>query len=79
MGDASRAGGTFRAFEVAGQAVSYGLSSASGIDHTIPLYVNIGLLVIVVPSMVLLISKMPKTPISSVAEEQVVDDIDKKA
>ena len=79
MGDASRAGGTFRAFEVAGQAVSYGLSSASGIDHTIPLYVNIGLLVLVVPSMVLLISKMPKTPLSSVVEEQVEDDTDKKA
>ncbi|CAA9959598.1 hypothetical protein P3342_004843 [Pyrenophora teres f. teres] len=79
MGDASRAGGTFRAFEVAGQAVSYGLSSASGINHTIPLYVNIGLLVIVVPSMVMLINKMPKTPMSSIVEEQVIDETDKKA
>ncbi|RMZ71107.1 major facilitator superfamily transporter [Pyrenophora seminiperda CCB06] len=80
MGDASRAGGTFRAFEVAGQAVSYGLSSASHIDHTIPLYVNIGLLLITVPSMVLLINKMPTKPLSVV--EQVVEekeDAEKKA
>jgi hypothetical protein len=57
---ASRAGGVFRAFETSGQAVSYGLSSASHISHVIPLYINCGILVLVIPSMVLLISRMPK-------------------
>jgi hypothetical protein len=57
---ASRAGGVFRAFETSGQAVSFGLSSASHIDHVIPLYINCGVLVLVVPSMVLLVSRMPK-------------------
>ncbi|KAH7093656.1 major facilitator superfamily domain-containing protein [Paraphoma chrysanthemicola] len=57
---ASRAGGVFRAFETAGQAVSYGLSSASQINHVIPLYVNCAVLVLTIPSMVLLINKVPK-------------------
>jgi hypothetical protein len=57
---ASRAGGVFRAFETAGQAVSYGLSSADHIDHVITLYFNCAVLVLAVPSMVLLIDRMPK-------------------
>jgi hypothetical protein len=60
---ASRAGGVFRAFETAGQAVSYGLSSAKRIDHVIPLYINCAALALVIPSMVLLISKMPTVPV----------------
>ncbi|UPX15712.1 uncharacterized protein EKO05_0006152 [Ascochyta rabiei] len=59
---ASRAGGVFRAFEVIGQAVSYGLSSSSTIGPEIPLYVNCAVLVLVIPSMVLLIGKVPKVP-----------------
>jgi hypothetical protein len=61
---AARAGGVFRAFETAGQAVSYGLSSANNISSEIPLYINCALLVFVIPSMVLLITRMPKGPTS---------------
>ncbi|KAJ4399173.1 hypothetical protein N0V91_009630 [Didymella pomorum] len=56
----SRAGGVFRAFEVSGQAISYGLSSSSSIGAVIPLYVNIAVLALSVPSMVLLIGKVPE-------------------
>lgn len=56
----SRAGGVFRAFEVSGQAISYGLSSSSSIGAVIPLYVNIAVLTLSVPSMVLLIGKVPE-------------------
>ncbi|KAF3034409.1 hypothetical protein E8E12_005438 [Didymella heteroderae] len=56
----SRAGGVFRAFEVAGQAVSYGLSSSSTIGAVIPLYVNCATLVLSIPSMVILIHKVPE-------------------
>lgn len=52
----------FRAFEVTGQAVSYGLSSSSHIDPVVPLYVNCAVLVLVIPSMVALIGKVPKVP-----------------
>jgi MFS family permease len=60
--DASRSGGVFRAFEVAGQAVSYGLSSAKQIDHAVPLYVNVAVLVLTIPTMAMLINKMPRGP-----------------
>lgn len=60
--ESSRAGGAFRAFETAGQAVSYGLSSASNISHVIPLYVNCGVLVLVIPCMIFLIRLMPDAP-----------------
>ena len=69
---ASRAGGVFRAFETSGQAVSYGLSSASHIKHVIPLYVNCSILALVIPSMILLISGMPKDSTSIVSIEQPV-------
>ncbi|KAI4941565.1 hypothetical protein J4E91_010741 [Alternaria rosae] len=69
MGDSSRVGGLFRAFETAGQAVSYGLSSASSIAPVVPIYVNCGLLVLTVPSMVMLITKMPRRPLSNVTTE----------
>jgi hypothetical protein len=61
---ASRAGGVFRAFETCGQAVSYGLSSASHINHVIPLYINCAVLALVIPSMVFLINGMPKVSTS---------------
>lgn len=69
MGDSSRVGGLFRAFETAGQAVSYGLSSASGIAPVVPIYVNCGLLVLTVPSMIMLITRMPRKPLSNVIAE----------
>jgi uncharacterized membrane protein YhaH (DUF805 family) len=56
----SRAGGVFRAFEVSGQAISYGLSSSSSIGAVISLYVNIAVLALSVPSMALLIRRVPE-------------------
>lgn len=53
----------FRAFEVSGQAISYGLSSSSSIGAAIPLYVNIAILALSVPSMVLLIGKVPEVAV----------------
>jgi hypothetical protein len=58
--ESARAGGMFRAAETAGQAISYGLSSASSIPVTVPLYVHCGVWVLMVPSMVLLIRSMPE-------------------
>lgn len=60
---ASRAGGVFRAFEVAGQAVSYGLSSSKTIGPEISLYINCAVLVLMIPSMVVLIGKVPRRPV----------------
>lgn len=57
----SRVGGVFRAFEVAGQAVSYGLSSSKTIGAVVPLYINCALLVLTIPSMIMLIGKVPET------------------
>jgi hypothetical protein len=62
VADASRSGGVFRAFEVAGQAMSYGISSAKDIDHAIPLYINIAIMVLTIPSMSMLIKRMPQRP-----------------
>ncbi|RMY99209.1 hypothetical protein D0860_08355 [Hortaea werneckii] len=56
----SRSGGVFRAFETAGQAVSYGLSSASGIQPQIAFYVNCTLFVLVLPSISYLIREVLK-------------------
>jgi hypothetical protein len=71
MKDASRAGGVFRAFETAGQAVSYGLSSASNVDPAVPLYANCAILVLAIPSMVMLIGRMPKVPLSIDSAEEI--------
>lgn len=51
----ARSGGLFRAFETAGQAVSYGINSASTADRRIPFYVNCGTLVLAIPCMIMLI------------------------
>lgn len=52
----------FRAFETAGQAVSYAINSTSGATAIIPFYVNFGILIITVPCMVALIRMVPETP-----------------
>jgi len=57
--ESSRSGGSFRAFETAGQALSYGLNSG-GISPQIPFYINAALLVLVVPFVVCLIRTMPE-------------------
>ncbi|KAK5130846.1 hypothetical protein LTR08_001618 [Meristemomyces frigidus] len=65
----SRTGGLFRSFETAGQAVSYGLSSASNINPRVPFYVNCAVLVLVIPCMIFLIRIVPEISTSS-------DDVD---
>lgn len=60
--ESSRSGGSFRAFETAGQAVSYGLNSG-GISPQIPFYINAALLVLVVPFIVCLIRTMPEVTV----------------
>ncbi|KAH6886962.1 major facilitator superfamily transporter [Thelonectria olida] len=62
VGSSSRTGGLFRAFETAGQAVSYAINSNSTADPRIPFYVNASLLFLVIPSMVFLIRMVPEAP-----------------
>jgi hypothetical protein len=72
--ESSRSGGSFRAFETAGQAISYGLNSG-GIEPRIPFYINAGLLVLVVPFIVFLIRSMPEGSVEiegGVADDEVV-------
>ena len=71
--ESSRSGGSFRAFETAGQAVSYGLN-AGGLLSTIPFYINSGLLVVVIPFMVYLIRMMPDEPLGPEVTEREVSD-----
>jgi hypothetical protein len=68
--ESSRSGGSFRAFETAGQALSYGLNSG-GISPQIPFYINAALLVLVVPFVVCLIRTMPE----STAEVGIETDV----
>ncbi|CAK3917287.1 major facilitator superfamily transporter [Lecanosticta acicola] len=55
MQTSSRTGGLFRAFETAGQAVSYGINSAGLGDRRVPFFVNCAVLVVTMPCMVALI------------------------
>lgn len=61
----ARTGGLFRAFETAGQAVSYAINSNDGGDNRIPFYVNCALLVASIPCMVSLIGLVPEQPAST--------------
>lgn len=61
----SRTGGLFRAFETAGQAVSYAINSHTGDDARIPFYVNCVILALVIPCMVMLIRMIPDAPAST--------------
>jgi hypothetical protein len=74
----------FRSFETIGQAISYGINSKvnkTGISF--PLYVNIGLLAIVIPCMVGLVMLVPAQPVDhddvadGVQATQYVMDTDK--
>ncbi|WRT64090.1 uncharacterized protein IL334_001019 [Kwoniella shivajii] len=69
----SRTGGLFRAFETAGQAVSYAINSNTG-DKRIPLYVLCALFALSVPSLAALIRLIPEKPADNddVAEGQVI-------
>lgn len=57
----ARTGGLFRAFETAGQAVSYAINSEAG-DARIPFYVNCAVLALAIPCMVYLIKMVPEVP-----------------
>ncbi|SMR62192.1 unnamed protein product [Zymoseptoria tritici ST99CH_1E4] len=60
----SRQGGLFRAFETAGQAVSYGINSGAGADPRTAFYVNCAVFVVALPAMVCLIRMVPREPAS---------------
>ncbi|KAH6671961.1 membrane protein [Halenospora varia] len=60
----SRTGGLFRAFETAGQAVSYAINSNTGGDSRMPFYVNCAILALTIPSMIMLIRMIPEAPSS---------------
>lgn len=64
-GSSSRTGGLFRAFETAGQAVSYAINSTSGANPIIPFCVNGAIFIIALPCMVFLIQMVPETPDST--------------
>ncbi|KAL5587004.1 hypothetical protein ACKRZS_003624 [Fusarium odoratissimum] len=61
-GSSARSGGLLRAFETAGQTVSYALNSHSGSDARIPFYVHAVILCLTVPCMVFLIRLVPEAP-----------------
>jgi hypothetical protein len=66
----SRTGGLFRAFETAGQAVSYAINSHTGGDARRPFYVNCAILALAIPSMVMLIRMVPEQPASTDIDAQ---------
>ncbi|KAH8660302.1 membrane protein [Xylariales sp. PMI_506] len=70
-GSSSRTGGLFRAFETAGQAVSYAINSTTGADPRIPFYVNCAVLALAIPCMIFLIKLVPEAPDSTDALRQV--------
>ncbi|KAH7199380.1 major facilitator superfamily domain-containing protein [Fusarium oxysporum] len=61
-GSSARSGGLLRAFETAGQTVSYALNSHSGSDARIPFYIHAVILCLTVPCMVFLIRLVPEAP-----------------
>lgn len=77
VGSSSRTGGLFRAFETAGQAVSYAINSKVGSDARIPFYVNAALLVMSSVSMVFLIRLVPAAPASTdIDVEPIVQQVE---
>lgn len=60
VGSTARTGGLFRAFETAGQAVAYGLSSSAALGGAVPFYANAALFVLVLPCLWWLIRLMPE-------------------
>ncbi|KAF0331950.1 major facilitator superfamily transporter [Colletotrichum asianum] len=62
VASSSRTGGLFRAFETAGQAVSYAINTNSGADPKVAFIVNCAILLLAVPCMVFLIRLVPEKP-----------------
>ncbi|KAF5724344.1 major facilitator superfamily transporter [Fusarium mundagurra] len=78
-GSSARSGGLLRAFETAGQTVSYAINSHSGSDARIPFYVHAAVLCLTVPCMVSLIRLVPEAPAATdIDVEPVVDLPDNK-
>lgn len=59
---ASRTGGLFRAFETAGQAISYGIN-ATAANKNVPMWVNIAVFVVTLPALYFLIRLVPEKPL----------------
>ncbi|KAL7419514.1 hypothetical protein Q5752_005425 [Cryptotrichosporon argae] len=59
--NAARTGGLFRAMEVIGQAISYGINSKSS-DIRIPFYINCAIFAIAIPCFYGLIQMVPEKP-----------------
>ncbi|KAI9638008.1 major facilitator superfamily transporter [Dioszegia hungarica] len=57
----ARTGGLFRAFETAGQAVSYGINANSA-NKNVPMWINIGVFVAALPCLFFLIRLVPEQP-----------------
>ncbi|KAF9881471.1 major facilitator superfamily transporter [Colletotrichum karsti] len=62
VGSSSRTGGLFRAFETAGQAVSYAINTNSSADPKVAFIVNCAVLALTIPCMVFLIRLVPEAP-----------------
>lgn len=60
MGTYAQLGGLFRAYETAGQAVSYALNSTSYTGAKRSFYVNCGLLLLTCPCMIMLAELVPR-------------------
>lgn len=69
----ARIGGLFRAFETAGQAVSYGINSIAGTHF--PFYINAALLVLVMPCMVLLIRMVSAADVAESRETVETEEV----
>ncbi|CVL08037.1 uncharacterized protein FMAN_09647 [Fusarium mangiferae] len=78
-GSSARSGGLLRAFETAGQTVSYAINSRSGSDARIPFYVHAAILCLTIPCMVFLIRLVPEAPAATdIDVEPVIDSTDTK-
>ncbi|CAK1363966.1 UNC93-like protein 1 [Cercospora beticola] len=75
----SRVGGLFRAFETAGQAVSYGINSASKTDPRRPFYANCGVLALTIPCMIMLIKLVSVSKDYEEAEIQPIKVVEEPA
>ncbi|KAF4345823.1 major facilitator superfamily transporter [Fusarium beomiforme] len=75
-GSSARSGGLLRAFETAGQAVSYAINSHAGSDVRVPFYVHAAILALTVPCMVLLIRMVPEAPAATdIDVEPVIEGV----
>ncbi|KAF5578300.1 major facilitator superfamily transporter [Fusarium pseudoanthophilum] len=74
-GSSARSGGLLRAFETAGQTVSYAINSHSGSDARIPFYVHAAVLCLTVPCMVFLIKLVPEAPAATDIDVEPVSDL----